>query len=100
MSKTTKDPNSEARPNYPWLVFFPGDVIIEEYHGSVLVDCGGLVHVVNPIDSIRFVVDLDDTKICGHRKLLGLSYEEQIRLSREYIDRSWEAKQQRENNSK
>jgi|SRR5579859_3890422 len=93
----TDCPPDQNQPEFPWLHFFSGDVIKEEYHGSVIVDYHGTIHVVNPIQGIRFVVDLDDSKRCGYRKSLGLSYDQQIELSREYIDRMWALQQQREN---
>ncbi len=63
-----------------------GDKIIEIYKGYGIVEDEGVVMIVDPSEGTRFIVDLDDSKMSGSRKSLGMSYEEQIQVAKKIID--------------
>ena len=89
MKKTQESQTGSAEPdNCRVIIFFPGDIVIEEYRQGALIDDRGTVVVVIPKNKIRFYIDLDDSKRCGHRKMAGMPYDQQISVARQYIDRA------------
>jgi hypothetical protein len=67
--------------------FFKGDTLIEYNLNHFIVSYQGSIVVVNPKEQVRFVIDLDDSKISGFRKSLGMTHQEQLEEARSYINR-------------
>jgi hypothetical protein len=65
--------------------FFKGDKIIEQYKNNVIRDTNGIIQVVDLVEGTRFIIDLNDSKICGYRKSIGMTYKRQLAAAFKYI---------------
>jgi len=62
--------------------------LVKDYKGYEIYDRGGYIVVAKPGDhwTHDFIIDLDDSKMDGNRKSIGMSYEEQLESAERYID--------------
>lgn len=68
--------------------FFSGDKIVAIYKGYGIIDSGGVIEVINPEKGTRFIIDFDDSKIGGNKRSGGMTYDEQVKAAKEYIDQA------------